>query len=315
MSSLTAPSEGQHAGSVRTQGTQDEELTLRRSFSEDTALSEQLFELLDSVFPGVREVAQNARALRASWESVSTPFVCFEQGRAVSHVGVIELSLVLRGVIVKVGSIHGVATLPSYRHQGLFRKTMEAALEHCASRYETLILTTEHPEYFEPFGFRVVREQVFTASVNSEGSVDGFRLIDSTVDDDIALLHRLLETRLPVSNVLGVVNEKAVFCFNEGSRPLHYAKDLDVIVCMEIEGTLLKLFDIVGPGIPTLAQIAERLPDHIDEVEICFSPDRLAVDATATPYLLDHDGPSYFMVRGPFSSEGDAFTLPRSART
>jgi len=310
--------EGQHAGSVRTQGVtlnDQRDESLKRSFSEDPALSEQLFDLLDSVFPGVRQVAQNARDLRASWESVSTPFVCFEQGRAVSHVGVIELSLVLQGDIVKVGSIHGVATLPNYRGRGLFRKAMEAALEHCASRYETLILTTEHPEYFEPFGFRVVREHLFTSEANSTGKADGFRLIDSKVDDDIVLLHRLLETRQPVSNVLGVVNEKAVFCFNEGSRPLQYAKDLDVIVCLEIEGTLLKLFDIVGPRIPTLAQILERLRQHVEEVEICFSPDRLEVEARVMPYLLDHDGPSYFMVRGPFSAEGEAFTLPRSART
>jgi hypothetical protein len=31
---------------------------------------------------------------------------------------------------------------------------MEELLQYTAGRYETLILTTEHPEYFEPFGFR-----------------------------------------------------------------------------------------------------------------------------------------------------------------
>ena len=144
---------------------------------------------------------------------------------------------------------------------------------------------------------------------------EGFRLIDTKAGDDVALLHRLLETREPISNVLGVVNEKAVFCFNEGSRPLHYAKDLDVIVCMEREGNVLKLFDIVGPKIPSLNAILERTPQRVEEVEIRFSPDRLSVDATAMPYVLDHDGPSNFMVRGPFAAEGEAFTLPRSART
>jgi predicted N-acetyltransferase YhbS len=291
------------------------EKDLKRSFSEDSALSEQLFELLDSVFPGVRQVAQNARDLGASWESVSTPFICFEQGRPVSHVGVIELSLVLRGSIVRVGSIHGVATRADYLRRGLFRRAMESALEHCASRYQTVILTTEHPEYFEPFGFRVITEHIFTSRVDSEGKSDGFRLIDPTEGSDVVLLHRLLETRQPVSNLLGVVNEKAVFCFNEGSRPLHYARDLDVVVCMEIEGALLKLFDIVGPKLPPLAAILERLPQRIEEVDICFSPDRFAVETTAVPCLFDHDGPSYFMVRGPFAVEGEAFTLPRSART
>lgn len=288
---------------------------MRHSFSDNPALSERLFDLLDAVFPGVRQVARNARALGASWESVSTPFIHFEQGRAVSHVGVIELSLVLLGQTVTVGSIHGVATHPDVRRRGHFRRLMEEALEYCASRYETLILTTEHPEYFAPFGFRVVSEHLFTVKCDSAGGGDGFRLLDTRQASDLALLHRLLEARQAVSQVVGVVNEKAVFCFNEGSRLLHYAADLDVIVCMGLEETRLKLFDIVGPKIPPLARVLERIPRRLDEVAICFSADQLAVEAEATPYVLDHDGPSYLMVRGPFAAEGHPFTLQRSVRT
>jgi hypothetical protein len=128
---------------------------------------------------------------------------------------------------------------------------------------------------------------------------DGFRLLDTRQAGDIALLHRLLETRQAVSQVVGVVNEKAVFCFNESSRPLHYVADLDVIVCLELEERRLKLFDIVGPKIPPLASVLERIPQPLDEVAICFSADQLAVEGEATPYVLDHDGPSYLMVRGP----------------
>jgi hypothetical protein len=143
----------------------------------------------------------------------------------------------------------------------------------------------------------------------------GLRLLDTQESEDLALLQGLLERRERVSNVVGVVNEKAVFCFNEGSRPLHYAADLEVILCMEIEGTRMRLFDIVGPRIPSLASLFDQIPPAIDEIEICFSPDRLSVEAEARPYLFDHDGPSYLMVRGPFASETQPFTLPRSART
>jgi GNAT superfamily N-acetyltransferase len=239
---------------------------MKHSFSDNPALSEQLFDLLDTVFPGVRQVAQNARALGASWESVSTPFIHFEQGRAVSHVGVIELSLVLLGQTVTVGSIHGVATHPDARRRGHFRRLMEEAIQYCAGRYETLILTTEHPEYFAPFGFRVVEEHLFMVKCGSAGGSDGFRLLDTQQAGDLALLHRLLEDRQAVSQVVGVVNEKAVFCFNEGSRPLHYAADLDVIVCLELEERRLKLFDIVGPKIPPLSSVLERIPQPLDEV-------------------------------------------------
>jgi GNAT superfamily N-acetyltransferase len=288
---------------------------MKGSFSTDSALSQRLFALLDVVFPGVSQIAQNAAALGASWESVSTPFVYMNEGRMISHVGVIEIPLVLHGQIVHVGSIHAVATHPDYRRRGYYSQVMKEALQHCEPRYETLVLTTEHPEYFQPFGFRSVQEHLFTVKPRETRGRNGMRLMNVQDANDIALLHRLLETREPVSSVVGVVQEKAVFCFNEGSRPLRYVPDLDVMVCLAVEGTQLKLFDIVGPKVPTLAALLEQMSQPIAEVAICFSTDRLAVEAQGTPYIFDHDGPSYLMVRGPFAPENSPFTLPRSART
>lgn len=287
---------------------------MKHSFADHLSLSEAVFDLLDVVFPGLRQAAQDARALGASWESVSTPFLHFEAGQAVSHVGVIELSLVLLRRIVKVACLHAVATHPDYRRRGYYRELMKEVLHDCENRYETLILAAEYPEYYKPFGFRVLREHCFTVRCDSPGGSAGLRLIRKRDTDDITMLQRLLRTREAVSKVVGVVNESAVFCFNESSRPLHYAEDLDVIICLELEGTRLRLFDVVGPNLPPLAALLERIPQRIEEVAIYFAPDRMAVEAEAAPYVLDHDGPSYLMVRGPFAAERQAFTLPRSAR-
>jgi hypothetical protein len=233
----------------------------------------------------------------------------------VSHVGVIELSLVVMGQPLTVGSIHGVATHPDHRRRGYYAGLMNEVLDYCSRRYETLILTTEHPEYFEPFGFRVIQESEFRIRCGRQGASGRVRRLETRDERDIALLHRLLETREPVSEVVGVVREKAVFCFNEGWRPLHYVEDLDVVLCIELEGARLKLFDIAGPRIPTLASLLEKLPEPVDEVVICFAGDRVAPEAIPAAAVLDHDGPSYLMVNGPFGAEGRAFTLPRSART
>lgn len=288
---------------------------MRYAFSDTPDLGAQVFNLLETAFPGVRQAAHRARALSAPWESVSTPFLCLRDGQAIAHIGVLELSLVVLGQRVTVGAIHGVATHPGYRRRGYYRQLMEEALQYCASRYATLILTTAHPEYFIPFGFRRVNEHLFLVKNAPPGRPQGFRPLQTHDPRDLALLHRLLETREPVSTVVGVVNEKAVFCFNEGSRPLLYAPDLDVLVCLEREGTRLDLFDIVGPRIPPLGALLERIPQRVTEVAIHFSADRLAVAAEVRPHLFDHDGPSYLMVRGPFAAEGQAFALPRSART
>lgn len=288
---------------------------MQGSFAADARLSERVFDLLETAFPGVRQTAAHAAALGGAWESVSTPFVFREDDRIVAHVGVIGLTLVLLGEPATVGAIHGVVTHPGARRRGHCRRLIEEAFEYCGPRYRTLILTTEHPEYYTPFGFRVVQEHLFHARGRSAGGRDGFRLLDPGDPDDVRRLNRLLETRQPVSEVAGVVGDKAVFCFNEGRRPLRYAADLDVLACFELEGRRLKLFDLVGRDVPPLGRLLERIPRGIDEVEICFSPDRLEVETESIPNVLDYDGPSYLMVRGVFPVEHRKFMLPRSART
>jgi predicted N-acetyltransferase YhbS len=287
------------------------------SYRDDPDLVDRVFDLLDEVFPGLRGVAANARALGAPWESVSTPFLAFENERVVSHVGVIGLPLVILEKRVEVGTVHAVATHPEHRRQGLYRKVMDELLEFCDGSYETLILTTEHPEYFEPFGFRRLQEKHFRVPWSSSGGADGFRMLDPGDAGDVAVLQRLLETRAPVSDVVGVVGEKAVFCFNEGRNPLPYCEDLDVIVCMERDGPRLDLYDVVGETIPPLSDLLDNIPGPVSEVAVHFSADRLGLAAAVepTPCLFEHDGPSYLMARGPFAAEGHAFTLPRSART
>lgn len=76
-----------------------------------------------------------------------------------------------------------------------------------------------------------------------------------------------------------------------------------------------KLFDIVGPQVPSLPGLLEMIPYNVEEVMINFSPDKLSVEAEPVFHLFDHDGPSYLMARGPFDAEGHLFSLPRSART
>lgn len=256
-----------------------------------------------------------AAGIGARWESVSTPFVYEEDGKILSHIGVIELDLVLMGNVTRVGSIHAVATHPDYRRRGLYRKLMEETLADCDDRLETLILATGNPEYYEPFGFRTLQEHGFTVRCNSPGGRDELRLLDMKSHADVDLLMSLLVNSAPVSEVAGFVKDRVVFCVNEFDNPLLYSEELDAVFVLEREGKRLELFNIVGPKIPPLAALLERIPDPISEVAISFSPDRLDVDAEASPWVFERGGPDYLMARGPFAAEGHPFTLPRSGRT
>lgn len=89
----------------------------KRSFSEDATLSSRLFNLLESTFAGISRTAESARALSAPCEEASTPFVRFEGDRAIAHVGVLELPMVVMGQSMIVGGIHAVCTRPKFRHR------------------------------------------------------------------------------------------------------------------------------------------------------------------------------------------------------
>ncbi|MFN6559172.1 MAG: GNAT family N-acetyltransferase [Nostoc sp. ChiSLP01] len=287
----------------------------QRSFSQDTNLSSKLFNLLEVVFPGagISSHAEQARKLGVAWEDASTPFARFhEDGSLITHVGVLEIPMRLMGEDVIVGGVHAVCTHPDFRRRGYYREIMNEVLDYCDKRYETLILTTSNPEFYYPFGFRFVQEHSFLTNVNSPGGVNGLRLLDINNIDDVELLHRLLETRAPVSNIIGVVNEKALFLVNEATIPMYYFPDLDTIACMSIENNELKLYDLVAPQIFPLQEFIQRIPDNIKSCFIYFNPQNLNTNAQALPDMLDGD--SHLMVRGIFTPEQQKFMIPRSAR-
>ncbi len=179
----------------------------RRNYADDPTLCDRVFELLETWFTGLEQQRQRAAQLGSRWDDCSTPFVCEEKGKIVSHVGLLNMSYVIQGERRQLGGVHGVCTLESERRQGHFRRLMEELLEFCQGRFETLELTTENPEIYEPFGFRVIPEHRFIASVRSSGGERGFRPVDGTRRSDLDLLNRLLRTRTPVSNRVAVVGE------------------------------------------------------------------------------------------------------------
>jgi N-acetylglutamate synthase-like GNAT family acetyltransferase len=285
------------------------------SFLQDTTLSSKLFNLLEIVFPGAEltKLAEQAKKIGAAWEEASTPFARFdENGNLIAHVGVLKIPMRLMGKDVIVGGVHAVCTHPDYRRRGYYREIMNEVLDYCDKHYNTLVLTTSNPEYYQPFGFRCIQEHSFTAKINSPGGVNGIRLIDINNISDVHLLHRLLETRAPVSDIVGVINEKALFLVNEASRPLYYFPDLDTVACMSFENNQLHLYDLLAPKIFPLQEFVQRIPQSIDSCSIYFSPDSLNTNTQALPEMLDGD--SHLMVWGTFTPEHQKFMLPRSAR-
>ncbi len=288
----------------------------------DPTLGDRVFDLLDLAFPGVRAARANGEAFGSRWEAASTPFVIEDAGRVISHVGLIPMPLWVMGAPLWSGGIHGVATHPNCRRRGYFRSALEAALTAAEGRFNTLLLTTLHREYFEPFGFRVVPESVFRFRPPGPVPAVPSRLVDLGRPDDLRMMHRLLADRAPVSDVLGVGPETASWAFYECQSPIRYLPSRDAAVIGHLADGVLRLYDVIGPAIPPIDAIIGAFGAPIGEVVCYLTPDRLGAgfaaephDLTGGPEALEPGSPDLvFMVKGPFPAEGRPLMLPRPAR-
>ena len=107
---------------------------------------------------------------------------------------------------------------------------------------------------------------------------------------DIALLHRLLNGRQPVSNRFAPRRQKEMFLFNARLMPGLRLDLMDgniVIAWQPGEDGRFELLDIVGARIPDLADILASLRIAPSRVLVHFAPDRLSWEGEALPDVED----------------------------
>jgi len=287
----------------------------RRSYADEPGLLERVFSLLDLGFPGLPAHARALEPLGLQWDQVSTPFLSTSGDQALAHVGVLELPMVASGRDMPVGGIHAVCTHPDHRRQGHFRSAMSEALAWCDKRYAAVMLIAGDPEIYEPFGFHVVKESRFVAQARRCAKAPDKRKrrrLDLHQPGDLRLLHRLLDERAPVSRRLGVKRGHGVFLFNQATKPMWYAEDLDAILCLAVGEGVLRVHDLVAARIPTLQEVIDPMQEPFDRVEVYFAPDQLGASLSPEPHAVDQDG--LLMVRGELPPRQAEVMLPYTAR-
>ena len=276
------------------------------------ALDPRLAALFGRVWRLLPAAAERADALGFRWTDVSTPFVRWGGDRAIAHVGVIEVPLLLEGRRVRVGSIHAVCTDPDLRRRGHCRALLEEALAFCDARYETAMLTTLIPDLYAKFGFRTLQEHTFVralAAPRPARAASAPRGLSADAPDDVALLRRLLAERTPVSARVGSLEEGTVLVvallltWGDFSR-VHHHEALDVVTVHEVHDRTLVLYDVVGRTVPPLERLTECI--DADRVVVLFPPERLGEGFVAEPWdparakSLGYGDDTVLMVRGPF---------------
>lgn len=271
--------------------------------------------LLDLVWPGISNKIAIADSLGIYWDSISTPFTRYENGKMVAHVGTFKMPMLIQSQLEEVGTIHAVCTHPDFCQRGYSRSTLVETLSYLDESLSTTILFTEIPEFYKPFGFRPIDTYSFRILISPTEPIGGFRKLSSNSQSDMSILKNIFMERAPASKIYSPRDDGSLFFINEilshgQLKHVYYAEDIEVIAVYEIEGKTLKLFDFAAKKVPTLTDIIARTGVPIDSVVTYFSPDQLSSrfeEDFVAEAVLPHGGT--LMVRGKFEVEGKLFGI------
>lgn len=259
-------------------------LTFRSDYFGDPAGWRALARLLHEVF----ELDVTVLDRLGGPDPSSIAFGWFDAaGDCIANISAFALPLMVDGVFVRAAGLQSGAVRPDHRGQGLYRDVLQAALAHCdADDFEAVALLTDTPALYHRHGFEALEQHRFTGPAPAGGTASPVRRIDIGNEADIALLHRLLDGRQPVSSRFAPLRQKEMFLLNAALMPdlrLDLMDEDTILAWHTGEDGDFELLDMVGARIPSLVDILASLDITPSQVTVHFAPDRLAWDGAPTP--------------------------------
>lgn len=272
----------------------DHGLSFRQDYFGDPAGWTALVDLLQDIF----SIDVSLLDQFGGPDPSSMPFGYFnDAGVCVANFSAFSMPVVINGRPVKAAGFQSGAVRPEWRGRGLYRDLMRRAFAWTdAQRFELGLLLTEKPALYEPYGFRTIAQHCF---VGEPPSVLPEQPPAATLalPGDGEAIKSLLLRRTPVSQRFAVTKQMEMFllntCFDPDIRLSRLAKE-DVVVAWKLDGSCLRLLDVVGQSIPSLASIIAGLRVAPDRIATCFPADLLDWAGAATPY----QGYTVLMMRG-----------------
>jgi GNAT superfamily N-acetyltransferase len=253
-----------------------------------------LYRLLGTAWPRLPGKLEVAARFGWRWDDVTTPFVSRADGRAVAHVGVLDVPTRLGGRELHAAGVHAVCTDPAHRRRGHFRAAMQDALAFVDARWSVARLHTDQPWLYEPFGFRVVPQHRFR--VERRGGAGGGRAV---TEADLPAIRALLASRAPISDRFAARDPGWLFGIDEvlwtgGLEHLFLVGEPPLLVACEVVDGALRIHDVAAREVPALDAVLAAAPSAFSAVELWMPADRLAPAAEPLP----SPDPELLMVRG-----------------
>ncbi len=293
-----------------------DKLTLRTDYWEDRNAKAAFCDLLVQVF-GLDLARWDAAGY---WDRDFRPFTLFDaDGRAVASACLYSQHLVVDGGSVTAGQVSSVATREDWRMRGLARRVVTEALawsEQAGHSFQYLFADDAALHLYRSLGFEPREERVHYVDVGGRAPVSGARCLDPEDEGDRAAIFRLACARTPASRRLGALGERLLMFHVIGPlrKAVWHIEPLGVLVLAHREGGVLTLLDVVGPRVPTLAELYPFLAAPGDRrVVVRFEPDALgdlaAIGSAGTEVLRGNN----LHLRGAFPLVGPV-VFPRTAQ-
>lgn len=228
------------------------------------------------------------------WDETYVPYSLFDGDTVVANICVYPSAITVEGEARRGLELLTVGTLPAYRKQGLQRRIWETILVEEVPRHDFVFLFTESAAgFYEKLGLKRQPEfyhRLVRPVRPSSRPIEG-RTLDPDDPDDYRILTSLSHERVPVSRTLGFENPNLLLFMLIGPYRdwLHFLPDLGVIVVIEPAGDTIRIHDLIGPSMPTLASIEGFLARfQAQKIDLLFSPDQMGpVETELLPLMED----------------------------
>lgn len=249
------------------------------------------------------------------WDFDYRPFSYFSDGEMIANVCLYSMDMLVAGERCRVGQISAVATASDFRREGFSRDLIHRALEWAAADHDFYFLFADEGAFgfYEACGFRSVEERRPRIEIEGRSPSNGAEHLDTLRTDHTALIYRLAQTRSPVSDQLGVLNDKLLmyWCLYGHRDHLYYVADLDALIICARQGSALHVYDVIASTVPPFADFYPYIcSTEDDQVEFHFMVDKLQLDS------YDHvavEGSGTHLM-GPFPLEEMPFVFPATAQ-
>ncbi|GAB6613545.1 MULTISPECIES: GNAT family N-acetyltransferase [Bacillus] len=259
---------------------------------------EQLFPLFEEVF-GITTQTLNDFSEKGYWDNTFKALSFLQDDKVIANVGAFSLPLLINGERINAMGIQSVMTHPNFRRQGLMTHLLDKMIVEIDKKCDCVVLFTENPELYAPFGFNVVQEYLMTVPYDKNKDNDFLlRKLNYYNEENRLLIQETIDSSQRLSNKFSTPSFQSSFYLNmydaKWNEKLYYSEKLDALIVYEIDNEKLKLYGVFAPVLPVLDEICGEISERFTEIEFYFSPDQLGIEDVQFTELQSS---KYLMVR------------------